>query len=222
MFFLKIIFNFWIHLIVILILSILSICVNTASSPLHDAAEAGDIKIVKYHVEKKNADINANDTKGRTALYLALSKGRLEVVKYLLDNGASTSLKDGNTLLIIAMYSGNLDVVKYLVEERDLDVNEKNKQGQTPLFIAALTGRMEIVKYLVEEKKADINVKDNNGDSPLKYAAMTAKVDIMKYLTKHGADLNEKNNNGQTVADFIKNQKSRLKITPNKSNVEKK
>ena len=64
--------------------------------------------------EKKNID-NVNSRK-ETALLYASQWGHLEMVKYLVGNGADVNAKDKNdkTALILASENGHFDLVKYL------------------------------------------------------------------------------------------------------------
>jgi hypothetical protein len=54
---------------------------------LHKAAEEGKVEDVSRLLDV-GAEINAVDSKGRTALYLACEKGHADVVRVLLDRGA--------------------------------------------------------------------------------------------------------------------------------------
>ena len=63
------------------------------------AASKGNLdKMIKL-IENKNVDINTCDYDKRTALHLAAAEGHIEIIKYLLDEGANKLIKDrwGNT-----------------------------------------------------------------------------------------------------------------------------
>jgi hypothetical protein len=55
--------------------------------PLHWAAYHGHISIVKVLIEVKNAEINARDTSGRTALWLAREHAKDDITAYLVSHG---------------------------------------------------------------------------------------------------------------------------------------
>ena len=57
----------------------------------------------------------------------------------------------GETLLRRAVLSDNIDIVKYLVNEKHMDVNERNDQMKTPLHIAATHNSDSIYKFLLNE-----------------------------------------------------------------------
>ncbi|KAI9434232.1 ankyrin repeat-containing domain protein [Lactarius indigo] len=72
----------------------------------------------------------------RTPLHWAASGGHLDVIAYLLANGAGVDKTDDNgwTALHIAVSSGHEEVVRELVGAA-ADVNKKNDKGITPLFV---------------------------------------------------------------------------------------
>ena len=63
-------------------------------TPLHSAAESGQVKLVKLLLDA-GADINTQSGSLGTALQTAVSYRRLEVVKFLLESGADVNVKGG-------------------------------------------------------------------------------------------------------------------------------
>lgn len=57
------------------------------------AASRGDLRDVR-RLLAAGVDVNARDYDHRTALHLAVAEGRLEMVRYLLDHGASPQIRD--------------------------------------------------------------------------------------------------------------------------------
>ena len=109
-----------------------------------------------------------------------------------------------------------IDMVKYLVEEKKLDINEKDGWGYTPLHYAVESNNENLVKYLLKhgadinallhwaaannveklvkylvEHGADINKEDVRGKTPLYLAVEYNNKNLMKYLVEHGADINK-------------------------------
>ena len=82
---------------------------------------------------------------GSTMLHAAAHRGHVEVVTFLLDNGAFISTVDGVNLtaLQIAAENGHLEVVKALYDAGAV-------ADQTSLHHAAANGRLEVVKYLLK------------------------------------------------------------------------
>ena len=200
-------------------------------TPLTFASDKGNLEIVKLLVENR-ASINAEDgSEGNTviglpapgegtflvcntALTKAIEKGNLEIVKYLVENGADIKDNDSNTALTVASRNGNLEVVKYLVEN-GADINDKDNYGDTALMVASWNGNLEVVKYLVENG-ADIDEnshgktalmiaseKDNEDKDDLeKERMMRMKIEMMRASLMNGADINAKNYDDWTAGPF--------------------
>ncbi|MFC1841840.1 ankyrin repeat domain-containing protein [Candidatus Dependentiae bacterium] len=131
-------------------------------------------------------------------LHLAAINGYLEVVEFLVKNGAKVNEKDKwtkNTPLHLAAKYRYLKVTKFLVKN-EAKVNEKNKWGNTPLHEA--TGHLEVVKFLVK-KGAEVNAKSNNGSTPLHLAAVNGYLEVVKFLVKNGAKVNAKNSHNSST-----------------------
>jgi hypothetical protein len=97
---------------------------NGTDAWLVDAVESGRLKFVEFLVST-GSDVNQGkyEILDDNPLVRAASKGHLEVVRWLLDHGATMKLYKGeNTALCEAIQDGHLEVVKLLVE-RGADPN---------------------------------------------------------------------------------------------------
>lgn len=144
-------------------------------------------------------------------MHLAVWNGHLDVVKYLIANGASVNLKDsrrnakGWAPLHDAAHRGYLDIVKCLVE-KGADINaQDNYDSITPLHEAALYGHLAVVEELIE-KKANINIKNKRGYTPLHSAALNGYLTVVEKLIEKGADINAKNAYGETPLDIARSR----------------
>ena len=72
-----------------------------------------------------------------TPLHVAVASQHLELVRFLLEHGASVNAADGrgHTALHFAANHGNLDLTRVLLDS-DADPNAKNAAGETPLTVA--------------------------------------------------------------------------------------
>ena len=97
------------------------------------------------------ADINAIDVHGRGALYLAVKRNSIDMVKYLLEHGAKTNLpgKYVDVGLFLTVGRGNLAILKQLVEN-GANINIENGAGDTLLTYAMDCKQYAIARYLVE------------------------------------------------------------------------
>ncbi len=82
--------------------------------PFFTAAKEGDIDLLSYHLARR--DINSVNQDGKTALHIASEEGKLEIVSFLLNLGASKDLldHDGRTALNYAKLSGNKALIELL------------------------------------------------------------------------------------------------------------
>jgi ankyrin repeat protein len=68
----------------------------------------------------------------------AISRGKLDYVKFFYENGENLKVYDeySDSILHHAVRSGNEELVKFILELKIVDVNEKDWKGKTPLDIA--------------------------------------------------------------------------------------
>ena len=107
------------------------------------------------------------------ALNFASLKGKLLVIKYLVENGADITAQD-NLAVRWASENGHLEIVKYLVQH-GADITDENNQA---LRYASLNGHLLIVKYLVENG-ANITAQNSRA---LKSALDNERLDVVEYL----------------------------------------
>jgi len=119
------------------------------------ASMYGDTKIVEKLLNK-GANVNAQNYNGNTALILASSNGRTEIVEMLLKHPKiDVNLNDasGYTALMWASNMGHTEIVVMLLE-KGADVNANMELGWTALMMANQNGHTEIVNMLEQKMKA--------------------------------------------------------------------
>lgn len=86
---------------------------------------------------------------GGTALFSAISKGRISTVKTILNQGVSVNIrtKSNQTPLMFAAHKGYADVVQFLIE-RGAEIDSKDKDGRTALSFASSKGYTRVVDIL--------------------------------------------------------------------------
>ena len=162
---------------------VLAACAMNQS--LHMPASKGDLATVKAEIQGGKG-INSKDIAGQTALMYASESGQMEVVKYLVENGADINLlsaKEGlGTALIYATTSNRIIVMEYLLDH-GADINAKTPLGkESALFWAAARGHVEAVELLLS-RDADTKMKNTNGQTVLEVAKETNRVDIVRLLS---------------------------------------
>lgn len=96
-----------------------------------------DMVVVKKLFSQGNVNAKASQA-GQTALMLAVSHGRQEMVRALLECGADVNVQDdeGSTALMCASEHGRTEIVKLLLEQPGCDISIVDNDGSNALSIA--------------------------------------------------------------------------------------
>lgn len=94
---------------------------------------------------------------GQTALMLAVSHGRNDMSRLLLDAGAAVNLQDedGSTALMCAAEHGHAEIVKLLLNHPECDSNIVDVDGSSALKIALEAGHADIGVLLYAHQRAN-------------------------------------------------------------------
>uniref|UniRef100_A0A8B9GF22 KN motif and ankyrin repeat domains 1 n=1 Tax=Amazona collaria TaxID=241587 RepID=A0A8B9GF22_9PSIT len=96
-------------------------------------------------------DVNAKASQaGQTALMLAVSHGRIDMVRALLACGADVNIQDdeGSTALMCASEHGHVEIVKLLLAQPGCNGTLEDNDGSTALSIALEAGHKDIAVLL--------------------------------------------------------------------------
>jgi ankyrin repeat protein len=172
------------------------------------AAYDGDLAEVERLVGHDPGLLDAKDEQhGQTPLMGASFKSHVEVVRWLLDQGAATNVvpKNGQTALFLACDRGNPLVVQLLLE-RGADPTITDHKGVTPLILASFIGYLEVVRLLLGHTSADIIISqrhDEGGTAPWE-ACYKGQRGVVEALLESGADPTIANIDGITPMDIAK------------------
>ena len=186
-------------------------------TPLMAASRFGLLDIVKLLIDA-GADVNAADKERMTALRLACEHYNPQIVRALIAAGAHLKWTFMGPSLSGSAY---MNTVKALIEA-GADVNGivRNSDNLTLLMSAVAQGNTGVVKSLIAAG-ADVNAKDNDGKTALMHACdlcerwqyhFSSKIiteekgkaeRILGMLLKAGADVNAKDNEGNTALDMV-------------------
>ncbi|KAF5635889.1 ankyrin repeat [Fusarium sp. NRRL 52700] len=169
-------------------------------SPLSLAAANGLTECVKVLLDHK-ADLDANSSYG-TALYVAVEKEHLDIVRLLLEHDPKPSMDIAppykDSLFIRAICTGNIDLVSLLIKHgAEIDyVDTLDTYNKSPLSRAVREGNLEIVKLLVDNG-ADINYSEGGTDPAMFTSLYYNQTEIANYLLQiDGVDLTWKGPEG--------------------------
>ena len=198
---------------------------NEGNTVLMNAATNKEIKVIELLLAKSN--LNAQNTKGESALTIAVKSGSVEAIELLLNKGANINVldKDGNNLgfYLIQSYkpTGNTpnpfaSKVKIL-QEKGLNLAAAQKDGNTLYHLAVVKNDIALLKDIASIN-IDINAKNKDGLTALHKAAMIGKDDILlKYLIANGAKKEITTEFDESAYSLAKENES---LTKNKVSIE--
>ncbi|CAB3258050.1 unnamed protein product [Arctia plantaginis] len=127
---------------------------NDGDSPIHSAAAVGDIHILQHILSVAKYAIDYRNQKGQTALFVAIMQNNLEIVKILIDNGASLSivLPDHQTVLHIAARYGYTDILEYLLNHENRIISTLMTANRCPpITYAVINNYPDCVRILLSK-----------------------------------------------------------------------
>lgn len=158
-----------------------------------DAVKRGNLEDIKKMLAA-GQNIEAKDTAslGQTALGWAAFIGYMDIVEYLVEQGAdirATDKADVYNALKSAVLGNNVEVVKYLYnllkDESDWDALESD--GETLFMVAAVDGRLETVKFILQFNPNLNVVAPQFNVSPLSGACDRGFKEVAQLLINNGA-----------------------------------
>jgi len=117
--------------------------------------------------------VNSRNNAGVPLLNIAARNRKLDIVRYLITNGADVNMlaeDRGTTALMDSVIAGHLDIADDLIKAGS-ELNIKDNNGQTALAVAAGNGNAKMVELLFKAG-ADPDIPDSLGASARKYATL--------------------------------------------------
>uniref|UniRef100_A0A671LT80 Protein TANC2-like n=1 Tax=Sinocyclocheilus anshuiensis TaxID=1608454 RepID=A0A671LT80_9TELE len=175
------------------------------------AASMGYTEIVSYLLdlpekdeeEEERAEINNFDTLwGETALTAAAGRGKLDVCRLLLEQGAAVAQPNrrGIVPLFSAVRQGHWQIVDLLLNH-GADVNMADKQGRTPVMMAASEGHLGTAEFLLAQG-ASLSLMDKEGLTALSWACLKGHLPLVRALVERGAATAHADKSGRTPLDL--------------------
>ena len=164
--------------------------VSPSTGRLYSAVQSGNIENARIALQ--NANVNVQEA-GTTALHIAVRAKNSEMVRFLLDQGASHELRDQYNTVPLHLTSKTNDVesARLLIDAgTPVDVkgftSNDGSAMSTTLILAAELGSLELVQFLVE-RGANINYVNNFERTALFWARKSGRRRVADYLVKQGA-----------------------------------
>ena len=167
-------------------------------TPIHFAARCGSAGVLRYmmthctdHGYPSDVVLKFIDEEESTPMHVAIDAGHVNVLKVLLEFGASPVVQGENQIppLHLACSQGRLEMVQLMVEHcGDGLVHECTKNGQTPLHWGSRSIHGgKILQYLIS-KGANLSMVDVQGQTALHYGIVFGSIEAVKELTQSNCD----------------------------------
>lgn len=194
--------------------------------------------------------LNINKIEGSTTpLHIAVKSGNMEMIEFLIENGADPSIVNAknNTPLHMAANEGNITAFKTLLN-KNVDLKIKGNFNLTPLEMAVVYGHEDFLFNLTKEHldqidlsnlialslhlnkhvfldqfiakyNIDVNTLSLKGSSLLQAAINKNKLEDVQFLMKHRANPNFGNPPPIILATRIKNENILDALLANKADI---
>jgi ankyrin repeat protein len=204
---------------------LLTLAQNSACDSLVNLIILDKTDRAKKIISQPDFDVNCLSSFLSCPLGIACSRGNLDLVKYLLRNGASPNLiqKRGETPLFDAVYiypqalepnkypasAGKKydykikDTIVDLLIINGADIYHADSTQTNLLMRACMFDRYYVVEKLLK-KGFNINEQNSYGSTSLMFAVWRANYKIVELLLKYGADIHCMDNEGRTALDIAK------------------
>jgi ankyrin repeat protein len=184
----------------ILVGSLLAIASLFFPDEIHEFAQKGDIEGAKALIEKDPELVNARDKDGRTPLHWACRGVHLDVVKFLVENGADVNAEDSNKIVPLhSLATRNNAAAIAVLLENGADVDFEDYGGNTALHYAAMSDATDAAEILLAAG-ANIEKIEDYGRTPLILCARErGGPKTIKVLLEAGADIKAKDKFGATA-----------------------
>ncbi|WP_329170369.1 ankyrin repeat domain-containing protein [Streptomyces decoyicus] len=155
---------------------------------------------------KLGASPSAPDAEGETPLYLAAVSGQTDMVRLLLEAGATPDVESrgegtaGLPLCAAACWDHSGAVRELLAHGADPDRREDDGTSYTALMWAATGGHQRTAELLLEAR-ADPDAGCGER-TPLMAAAERGSIAVVRALLRHGADPHRTDEQGRTASDM--------------------
>nr|XP_043639881.1 potassium channel AKT2/3-like [Erigeron canadensis] len=138
---------------------------------------------------KARLDPDISDSKGRTPLHIAASKGHEECVLVLLRHACNIHLRDvdGNTALWDAIASNYHSIFRILFHWAS--ISDPFTAGEL-LCTAAKRNDISVMKGLLKHG-LPVDSKDHHGSTTIQIAVSENNIEMVKLLVMNGADVND-------------------------------
>ena len=188
------------------------------TTPLHIAAEMGNVQLSELVASHRECDINLQDKEGKTPLHIAtesISEFSVLLIQTLNHKQFNPNIQDckGNTPLHLAIMHNNSSAIDLILRNEQINPNILNNERNTAVHIALLKNSTGVAEVLINHSLCDINIQDMNGNSPLHLAIIQNNSSAIDFLLRNKQINPNLLNNEHNTAVHIALQKDSTTVT---------
>ena len=178
---------------------------NAFDPVVYALLEKADNATIKYMISQEGNDVNKITHDGRTYVFWAAYKGNLEMVRYLLNEGARMDVLDshGYTVMNFAASTGQLNTKLYeLLLNNGANISDLDPRGASALLLSSpYTHDFRLFDFFVS-KEADPTFTDAAGNGLFNYAAKGGDLVFLQQLIDRGFNYLNLNKYGGNAVMF--------------------
>jgi ankyrin repeat protein len=155
-----------------------------------DHASSGNLSPFVEAIVSGKLDVDQMDSRGYTAIHLAVWRLDMQSVLTLLDKAScpvDLQSGTGQTPLMLATVKGSLQMIKLFLD-RGADIEFKDTLGISPIICAAQSGQLGPF-YALLHRGAKIDVRDRNGCDIVHWAAYKNQIQMLHVLKAMNLEL---------------------------------
>ncbi|XP_047334177.1 putative E3 ubiquitin-protein ligase XBAT31 [Impatiens glandulifera] len=176
-------------------------CRQRSDHALFGAIEDGTIETVEAMVDEDLTVLERRTSiEGLSALHLAASNGKIQVLSMLLDRSVNPDIlnRHKQTALMLAAKNGNISCVESLIQAGANILMFDGLNSRTCLHYAAQGGHSDCLEAILSSTRSSpvaaswgfarfVNIRDKNGATPLHLAAKQGRSECVHALLDSGA-----------------------------------
>lgn len=146
-----------------------------------------NISEVKQVIAANFVDVNIKLEDSPMPLSIALTTGKLDIIKYLIEEQHADITLVDKASIKKAMSKKDSELTDYLTNAQKAAnglYEPVNANRADDIFTAIETSNMDRIKSFLDDSKFNINQQDNRGRSPLFFATEKGNTKVVKYLIK--------------------------------------
>lgn len=169
------------------------------STALHFAVEKNDAAAIEK-LTRVGANPNQKDKEGQTPLFTAITLRNIDMVRLLVDHGASFEARDDKKRNALDWAIEKECPVEFIAQLRGFGADPASPaidSRRTAMHLAAEKNRPDLIEYL-HNAGLSLNQQDSNGATPLHVAVANKKAEALQKLIDLKADANIRNGQIET------------------------